>query len=108
MPAPKYAMPPARLGFALWRSDKHSKEAIPAIVTAYGDRSVNLTVWAEDNRGGIPKDGVRHISDPEIEQMSGYSAGVWDYADDTKELLQLRHVVASLVDAMGGLPSAAG
>ena len=117
MPEPKYVMPPARVGFAVWYPDKTNFLAspIPCIVTVASDRSVSLTVWAEDNKGGLPKDGVRHISDPEVDKMAGYTAGVWDYAPDTKELFAfkarlggLETGVAALIEAFGGMPASAG
>jgi hypothetical protein len=49
------------------------------MVTAIGERSVSLTIFAPDNRGGIPKDGVRHCSDPDNRMHPGYDGGSWDF-----------------------------
>ena len=110
MPAAKYVMPLARVGFAVWYPDKHDlSEPIPCIITKIGLGSVSLTMWAEDNRGGIPKDGVMHLSDPEIDVRAGYTAGVWDYAPAekilnamVKEHAEFKATLALLVEAMGG------
>lgn len=77
-----YEMPPAAVGPCVWRSSPTDPEAVPAFITQAGRRSVLLTIFAPDNRGGIPKDGVRHISDPELSDNPDRSSGCWDYTPD--------------------------
>jgi hypothetical protein len=74
-----YKMPRVSLGMVLWRHSPHDKEAVPAVVTQVGDRSISCTIWPVNNRGGIPIDGVMHSSDPEWAERPGNDAGVWDY-----------------------------
>src|SRR4051812_8936289 len=76
---PTYVMPPAALGPCLWRHSHADTEAVPALITQIGTRSVLLTVFAPDNRGGMPMDGVRHASDPELREMPANDSGCWDY-----------------------------
>lgn len=48
-----------------------------------------LTVFAPDNRGGLPKDGVRHITDPEFGEHPSQEGGCWDFTEDQKILAKV-------------------
>lgn len=86
-PNKKYVMPHASLGLCVWYASRESTP-IPAIITQVGEGSVMLTVFAPDNRAGVPKDGVRHISDPMVRQYPTYEAGTWDYCDGDRQNLE--------------------
>ncbi len=100
----KYVMPVPSVGFCLWYPAKQGYAPIPAIITQVGVSSVNLTVWPPDNRGGLPKDGVRHISDPSVEKQAGYDQGVWDFTDETKRQHEIAAKLAQLLAAFGEAP----
>lgn len=107
MPAEKnpYKMPRPSIGACVWYPTKQGGlDPVPAIITQVGNNSVNLTVWPPDNRGGLPRDGVRHISDPSVEKQPGYDSGVWDYTDDVKRLNAIEAQVAELMTAFGSTP----
>lgn len=104
MPEKPYKMPTPAIGFAYWYPAKTGYDPLPAIVTQVGNNSVNLTVWPPDNRGGLPKDGVRHISDPSVEKQAGYDQGVWDYTDDARRLQAAEASIARLMEAFGEAP----
>jgi hypothetical protein len=110
-----FQMPPASVGPCLWRHSPTDQDAIPAFITLVGSRSVMLTVFAPDNRGGIPYDGVRHISDPELSDNPDRSSGCWDYTPDQlrlqvsealvhqheDEIIKLHQTVAELKSLLG-------
>jgi hypothetical protein len=99
-----YVMPRPTVGFCVWYPARTGYDPVPAIITQVGIGSLNLTVWPPDNRGGLPTDGVRHISDPSVDKMTGYAAGVWDFSDDTKKLHALEKSVAAVLAAFGDQP----
>lgn len=91
-------MPVPSLGPCVWRAATNPQdpvEPVPAIITQVGQRSVMLTVFAPDNRGGLPKDGVRHIGDPELGDHPNYEGGCWDFTDDHKRIAGLEQMLAS-------------
>lgn len=96
-----YKMPVPTIGFCYWYPDKVGYDPVPAIITQTGNNSVNLTVWPPDNRGGLPKDGVRHVSDPSVEKQAGYNQGVWDFTAETKKIAALEAQVARVLEAFG-------
>ncbi len=96
-----YQMPKPNLGPCLWYPSRDTAEAVPAMITAVGYDNVNLSVFPPDNRGSIPKDGVRHISDPQLFEHPGYDAGCWDYTDQDKKLFALVADVAKLKKDLG-------
>lgn len=99
-------MPAASLGLCVWYPSPDDRDqAVPAVITQAGDRSVNLTVWAVDNRGGLPMSGVRHASDPEIREHPGYDSGCWDY---TPEYTGLSAVILALKSRLDSLESELG
>ena len=92
----EYSMPPAKVGPCLWYPSREA-DPVPALVTQVGKRSVNLTLFAPDNRAGIPKDGVRHKSDPDIDRLPDViNAGCWDYTDDQKQLAATVELMAQI------------
>lgn len=93
-----YRMPVPTMGQCEWKPDRHS-QPILAFITKVGVDSVSLTIFAPDNRAGIPKDGVRHISDPVIDDQPGYDAGCWDFvsfAGDASAMARLALVEQQL------------
>lgn len=96
-------MPVPSLGPCVWKATTNPNdpvEPVPAIVTQVGQRSVMLTVFAPDNRGGLPKDGVRHISDPELGDHPNYEGGCWDFTPDQVLVGVLRDLVMSFGDEL--------
>jgi hypothetical protein len=82
-------MPHASIGPCVWMPTPYG-EPSPALITQVGKRTLNLTVFAADTRGGFIKDGVRHASDPDLNRtVASGEAGCWDYTSDQKRLSQL-------------------
>lgn len=79
----KYVMPKAFLGPCVFYADRGA-EPEAAIITAVAPGTVNLSVFAPENRGQIPKDGVRHVSDLTADRSPGYNQGFWDYTEMDK------------------------
>jgi hypothetical protein len=94
----KWEMPPISLGPCLWYANRSDSEACPAVVTTVCPGSVNLTVIPPDNRGTIPKNGCRHISDPVIALHPNYDAGCWDYTNEQKRMLSFERRLAKIED----------
>lgn len=89
MPRPDEFVSPRPYTTVLWRHTQDA-EPSPALVTAIFERTVSCTVFPIDSPRGMPKDGVRHISDPiapHIDPAEG--GGYWDFTEDQ---VLLRHV----------------
>src|SRR5215831_3889322 len=100
MPVRDYKMPAIDLGPCVWRLSPHDGEWVPALVTAVGDETLNLTVFAPDNRGGMPRDGVRHVSDPTFhEHPQATDNGCWDHSPLEKRLKAAERAVGELLEA---------
>jgi hypothetical protein len=72
-------MPPISIGDpCVWRhSPGHAATA--AQVTRVGREAVSLILFPPDSRGGVVKDGVRFIGDPELPRLAHNDTGCWDY-----------------------------
>jgi hypothetical protein len=68
-----------------------------AIVTRIGAGAISISLFPPDNKGCLPKDGVRHASDPELARIISNS-GVWDYTDAGKRLRVLEAELADRLD----------
>ncbi len=105
-----YKMPDAELGFCVYYGESNpGADAIgsPALITGFGERSVNLTVFAEDNRAGIPKGGVKHRSDPELLERPGYDGGCWEESSLEARILGLEMQLAAMKTELESLTEAA-
>lgn len=59
------------------------------IVTRVGFRSVDLVFFAQGSEIVRPREGVRHISDPEIKDNERQNSGAWDLTEGGKQLAAL-------------------
>lgn len=76
-----FKMPKVALGdIVLWRHNRVSPEPAPAVVTGVGDRAISLSIVVPGSVRVIPKDGVRHDTDPEVDRVLN-EAGVWGYTE---------------------------
>lgn len=83
-------MPKASLGPCVWYPQP-GHEPSAGMIVQVGDRSVSVIVLSPYNRAGVIKDGVRHISDPDLSSKpTAVSAGCWDFTDDQKALRALQ------------------
>lgn len=64
----------------LWFPDRETTNCLPAIVTLSGDRAINVSIIQDGAFAMLPKQGVRHKSDPETEIIDRAEVGVWDFA----------------------------
>lgn len=79
-----YAMPkPSPV--VVWRNAPNGDPTF-AIVTKFGKSAVSLMLFPPDSRAGIPRDGVRHVGDPQCKVRIDSDSGVWDFTDETKAL----------------------
>jgi hypothetical protein len=96
-----YEMPKPPVGAVLFYP-AIGNEPVPALVTQVGKRAVNLLAFPPDTRGGIPRDGVRHIDDPDVRRSTATATlGVWDFTDEHKQLAAQRRLLAQLAEAVG-------
>src|SRR5215471_10627873 len=91
-----YKMPEVGVGPCLWRLSPTDPDWAPAVVTAVGDDTVDLTVFAPENRGNIPKSGVRHVDDPYWRQHPWSDAGCWDYTPLERRVRALERAMAEV------------
>jgi hypothetical protein len=88
-------MPPVAIGPCVWMPAPGG-EPSPAFITAIGKRTVNVTVFAADTRGGFIKDGVRHASDPDLTRtVASGEAGCWDFTADQKRVAHLESALGA-------------
>jgi hypothetical protein len=78
---------PAPYCMVRWYSQLGAPPA-PAIVTGVGNRSIQVAIFWPDNRYHELRDGVRHVSDPEIGTflIADEQGGFWDYTEDQMKL----------------------
>jgi hypothetical protein len=75
-------MPHVYLGqVVLWKHNKGSENPAPAIVTGTGQLAISVLIFPSGSHVGIPRDGVRHVSDPALATMVESNSGVWDYTE---------------------------
>jgi hypothetical protein len=78
---------------------------VPALVTQVGRRAVNLLAFPPDTRGGVPRDGVRHIDDPDLRRTTETAMlGCWDFTDEHKLLVSQQRTLEQLAEAVGFVP----
>lgn len=74
-----YQMPEIHVGDPVqWRYSPNGEPAA-AIVTHVGRHAVSVMVFPPESRVGVPKEGVRHSSDPQLPKLAQNDGGVWDY-----------------------------
>ena len=93
--ASAYSMPAVKIGDpVVWA---HSKERInegaAGFVTAVGNETVNLIFLPTDSRGGVPRDGVRHVGDPKNQRIES-DAGVFDLSPFHKRVVAIEAALA--------------
>lgn len=62
---------------------------VPAIVTEIGTRTLHLSLIAAGAKMVIPKEGVRHVSDPDAKRDEFKEVGAWSYSPIMKLLRDL-------------------
>ena len=101
-----YEMPVVVAGQAImWHSDgDKNTPPIPGFVTFAGTRAINLSLIDRDRVGLVPKDGVKHVSDPSLKDRKD-EAGGWDYHPIDlairQELDSLRRMLEDLTGGTG-------
>ncbi len=77
-----YRMPEVLVGDTVLWSHAPGSDVAPAVVTAVGPFAISVTIFPENSRGGLPRDGVRHVSDPALAKLQS-EAGVWRHTERT-------------------------
>jgi hypothetical protein len=85
MPPTKYKMPKPT-AIVMWRPSPGIPPS-PAAVTHVGQTAVNLMIFPPDSRAGLPKDAVRHSTDPLVKNQLAPEAGIWDFTPEYLDLL---------------------
>jgi hypothetical protein len=112
-----YTMPPIKVGQSIlyfssevdWkkhmgqikaRENEHVR-VIAGICTMTGTRNISLLTFPPtDHMIGIPKSGVKHISDPDKSTYDLEKGGFWDYADATRDHYAMQDRLAALEEAL--------
>lgn len=77
----EWSMPRVRQSqHVIWFPDRATTESLPAIVTLAGDRAINVSIIQDGSYALLPKQGVRHKSDPDTDIIDRSEQGVWDFA----------------------------
>lgn len=86
-----YAMPAVQVGQTVqwFYHYKGQHEPLAALVTKVSDRTLSLLVFHPGFHNGVPKDGVRHVSDPDrkaLDAAASDDVGCWDFVPRDAEL----------------------
>jgi len=80
----------------IWRPGVAAEPAF-AIVTAVGRNAIDVLVFPPESRVGVPKTGVKHVSDPwHLKHGLDVYAGVWEPTDETLKIEALRECLDGL------------
>jgi len=96
MASDKFVMPyPAP--FVVWRTSPNGDAAF-AVVTHVHRNAIDVLVFPQESRVGVPKTGVRYAADP-WHKINGLdpSAGVWEPTSETTLIETLRDELDGLV-----------
>ena len=77
-----FSMPKPTVGeLVWWCEDADVSRPCAGIITFVGDRAVTVNVPTPDLRDFLVKDGVRHVSDPDLREKAFLRAerGGWDF-----------------------------
>ncbi len=97
-PQAPYKMPEVCLGeTVLWQHNFADQTPVAAVVTRVGSNAISVSIFPPDNKGCIPKDGVRHASDPGLDRIISNS-GIWRHTDIGARL----RAVEVLMESMAG------
>lgn len=95
---PPYVSPVPNLGPILW-APRPGMPFYSAMVTKADRNAISVIVFAEDSKGGSPRTGVLHATDPRFATLGDQTQGVWDFTADQKELARLLDRSSSCADA---------
>lgn len=114
VPLPEFKQPAVNIGQEILYYDDYdsANPPRPGWVTAVSDNSVNVSVIVDGAQNLLPRNGCRHINDPNRELMvrviSQGDGGLWDfakpkpspiYADALARIAKLEEIVADLMKA---------
>lgn len=86
-----FKMPEIGLGWPVaWKHSPGDSEVVAGFVTRIGDRGISVMLFPSEARVGTLKEGVRHVSDPDLATFVEYDQGVWDHTSLTKMVLQIK------------------
>jgi hypothetical protein len=79
--------PVAYLGqIVIWKPSRDAtpEDCCPALVTTGGSIAA-MSLFSRDARIAVPKDSVRHVSDPDLAKFDLVNSGCWDYTEADKK-----------------------
>ena len=93
-----FVMPPVEVGQIVhWYPDgDRNQQPHAAIVTRVANRTVSLNTVVPSILNFLPREGVRHVNDPDARQVEFRENGAWDYTKQHREHLELLRAVAKL------------
>jgi len=87
MASPEYRMPKISVGDRIsFNPDPHQEIPQSGIVTAVGQETICVNLFARDTYTMPVRDGVRHISDPKSKLQHNLESGLWDYLPQEKAM----------------------
>lgn len=72
------------------------KTPVAAVCTEVGNRTINVSVISPNIRSMVPKDGVRHVGDPDAKRPEFVEVGAWSHTEETLRLEFLEKLVNNL------------
>lgn len=81
----EYVMPQPRFPLVMFRYSG-SDEPVYAVILRRGDRTLDLGVFAPNNRTISQKDGCRHVTDPDLARLAEHVEGVWEEPEEFARL----------------------
>jgi hypothetical protein len=94
----QYKQPRVHVGMVVHWYDGGRRMVTPvaAIVTAVAEQMVDLSVVVPLSLGFLPKQGVRHVDDPDTRLIDQADVGAWDYTPETKAVIELGRQIREL------------
>jgi hypothetical protein len=81
-----FKMPPAYVGQMVQYFHQKGGDPLAAVVQGMGSRNLKLGVWEPEHQGVTFFDGVRHVSDPDLQAIASSGYGVWDYCPSKEQV----------------------
>lgn len=95
-----FKMPEVEIGLDVWWYPSESHDPHAAKVVRFGDRRVDLALFAPGTAGSRPKDGVPHKDDPTRKKED--SRGFWVYSPWTQKVKSMLAELMSAVNVIKG------
>lgn len=92
-----YVMPKVAIGDIVYWYPPNQTYPCPMTVLRVGGETIEGHAEVSGNAMKIRKTGLRHCTDPRLEEFEASNHGVWDYSDFAKRLMALEAATAKPV-----------